>query len=603
MKENTVQFKDYQNTHQMLKETVDRCSGQMAYKWFLEDSGQPVSVTWGEFYDQVKKVSKSLMALDVKKDDKVNIISYTCYRWVLSDLGITSIGACTVGIYQSNLPKDCKYVINHSDSVLIFAEDEKQLEKLLEIREDIPDIRKVVLFKGSYDKADDWVITFEEFLKLGKDVSDEDFLEQTSTVNPDDPACIVYTSGTTGVPKGAVLTHDNITFTAQTVRECGEFMDDDEMFLFLPLAHVFARTCSYSAILVGNTGVFNRGMPTLMDDMKAARPHWFVSVPRIFEKVYSKVMSGAEAKGGMTLKIFQWACNVGNQVTDCKLEKRPIPFVLDFQYKLATKLVFSKIQEALGGRMRWCISGAAPLNPDIEKFFHAAGILVLEGIGMTENMSFSNVNRKDNYRIGWVGPPGPGIEQKIGEDGEIMFRGRNVMKGYYKMPEETAETITPDGWLLTGDLGEIDSENFLRVTGRKKEIIITAGGKNIAPAAIEGVIATSKYVSQVCVIGDQRKYLSALVTPDPDNIKDYAEANNIPFEDIDGLVKDERIIRLIESQVEGKNREFASYETIKKVTLVPEFTIENGLITPTLKLKKNIIREKYSDEIDEMYPE
>ncbi|OQX25113.1 MAG: AMP-dependent synthetase [Desulfobacteraceae bacterium IS3] len=594
-----MSFKDYRNIHQMLKETVDRKPRQTAFRWFLEQ-GQSVSVTWEEFYAQVKKVSKSLMVLDVKKDDKVSILSYTNYRWVLADMGIAAAGAVTVGIYQSNLAKDCKYVINHSDSVLIFAEDEQQMKKLLEIRKDIPNIRKIVMFKGSYD-GDEGIITFEQFLNLGKDVSDEDFYQRVSEVSPQDVAGIVYTSGTTGVPKGAMLTHDNVTFTAQTVRECGEFRDADEVFVFLPLAHVFARTCVYTSLLVGAATVFNRNMTTLMEDLKAARPHWLVSVPRIFEKIYSKVMSGAEAKGGMALKIFRWACEVGEKVSDCKLAKQPIPLFTRLQYQVADRLVFCKIREAFGGRLRWCISGAAPLNSAIAKFFHAAGIVILEGIGMTENMSFSNVNRADNYRIGWVGLPGPGIEQKLAEDGEIMFRGRNVMKGYYKMPEDTAKTVTSDGWLLTGDIGEIDAENFLRVTGRKKDLIITAGGKNIAPSHIEGVVATSKYISQVCVIGDRRKYLSALVTPDPDTLKDYARENGIAFQSLDDLIKDERIIKQIESDIAEKNKEFASYESIKKVTVVPEFTIENGFMTPTLKLKKNIITDRYKAEIEAMY--
>jgi len=594
-----MSFKDYRNIHQMLKETVDRKPRQTAFRWFLEQ-GQSVSVTWEEFYAQVKKVSKSLMVLDVKKDDKVSILSYTNYRWVLADMGIAAAGAVTVGIYQSNLAKDCKYVINHSDSVLIFAEDEQQMKKLLEIRKDIPNIRKIVLFKGSYD-GDEGIITFEQFLNLGKDVSDEDFYQRVSEVSPQDVAGIVYTSGTTGVPKGAMLTHDNVTFTAQTVRECGEFRDADEVFVFLPLAHVFARTCVYTSLLVGAATVFNRNMTTLMEDLKAARPHWLVSVPRIFEKIYSKVMSGAEAKGGMALKIFRWACEVGEKVSDCKLAKQPIPLFTRLQYQVADRLVFCKIREAFGGRLRWCISGAAPLNSAIAKFFHATGIVILEGIGMTENMSFSNVNRADNYRIGWVGLPGPGIEQKLAEDGEIMFRGRNVMKGYYKMPEDTAKTVTSDGWLLTGDIGEIDAENFLRVTGRKKDLIITAGGKNIAPSHIEGVVATSKYISQVCVIGDRRKYLSALVTPDPDTLKDYARENGIAFQSLDDLIKDERIIKQIESDIAEKNKEFASYESIKKVTVVPEFTIENGFMTPTLKLKKNIITDRYKAEIEAMY--
>ena len=595
-----MDFRDFKNMHELVKETVDRQSNDTAYRWYVA-TGQADSVSWNEFYDQLRTAAKSLIALGVEKDTKTTILSYTCYRWVLSDLAAIIIGGVSVGIYQSLLPDDCKYIINHCDAVVIFAQDELQLEKLMKIRAEIPEIRKVVLFDGTCPD-DDWVISYEQFLELGKDISDEELEKRIEAVTSSDNAGIVYTSGTTGVPKGAVLTHENFTFTAQSVAGSVVYHKGDHVFLFLPLAHVFARTCAYTSILAGSTTTFNRNMDTLVDDLKASRPHWFASVPRIYEKVYSKVISGAEAKGGLTLKIFRWAMNVGLEVGECKLNKKPIPALLGLKHKLATKLVFRKIQEALGGRVRWCISGAAPLNPDIGKFFHAAGILIVEGIGMTENTSFTNLNRYDNHRYGWVGPTGPGIEQRIADDGEIMFRGRNIMKEYYKMPEETAKTITEDGWQYTGDLGEIDDEGFLRVTGRKKELIITAGGKNVAPAAIEGAIATSKYIGQVCVIGDKRKFLTALVTPDPDNVPDYAKENNIPFESMADLIKNEQIIKLMESEVAEKNKSFASYETVKKVTLVPEFTIENGLLTPTLKIKKNIALDQYSQEIDEMYP-
>jgi len=374
------------------------------------------------------------------------------------------------------------------------------------------------------------------------------------------------------------------------------------VFLFLPLAHVFARTCTYSSLLMGSTTTFARGMDTIVEDIKTAQPHWFASVPRIYEKIYSKVISGAQAKGGAALKIFNWAVDVGNQVSALKLNKASIPLVLGLKYKLATRLVFSKVQAALGGRVRWCISGAAPINEDIARFFHAAGILIVEGIGMTENTSFTNLNRYDDYRFGWVGQPGPGIEQKIDKNGEVLFRGRNVMKEYYKMPEETAATITGDGWQYSGDLGEIDEDNFLRITGRKKDLIITAGGKNIAPSAIEGTIATSKYISQVCVVGDRRKYLAALVTIDPETVSDYARQNKIQFNGMDDLIKDDKIKALIDEEIALTNEKYASFERIKEVTIVPEFTIENGLLTPTLKLKKNIAIDTYGSEIDSMYP-
>jgi long-chain acyl-CoA synthetase len=594
-----MEIKDFTNIHQMLKATSDANNTKPAYSWFIK-AGVTESVTWGQFYEQVKTVSKSLMALGVSKNDKINILSYSSYRWVLSDLGIVSIGACSVGIYHSNLAKDCRYIIDHSDAKIVFAQDEVQLAKLLEIRKEIPDVEKIILFSGNSGE-DDWVITFEDFLELGNNVSDEDFMKMVDAVDPKDPAGIIYTSGTTGVPKGVVLTNDNITFTAQSVYHSADVRDGYEALLFLPLAHVFAKTCVFTALFCGVHTTFARDITTVIEDIQVVRPHWFASVPRIFEKVYSKIISGAEAKGGAALKIFNWACKTGAVVGEYKLKKQSIPFMLGLKYKLASKLVFCKIQAALGGRVQWAISGAAPLDPSIGKFFHAADILLLEGIGMTENTSFTNLNRFDNYRFGWVGQPGVEIEQKIADDGEVMYRGRNVMKEYYKMPEKTAETLTEDGWQYTGDLGEIDSENFLKITGRKKDLIITAGGKNIAPSAIEGVIATSKYISQICVIGDKRKFLSAVISLDPDTIPEYAKNNNISFKTLDDLMVNQEIISLIEAQVEEKNINFASFESIKKIIIVHESTIENGLLTPTLKLKKSLILDKYKEEIDAMY--
>ena len=603
-----IQFKDYKNVHQMLNETVIKYKNQQAYRWF-NDKGDAEGVTWDEFYGQVKSVSKSLMALGVDKNDKVCILSYTSYRWVLIDMASVCAGMVTVGIYQSNLPESCKYIINQSDSVVVFAEDKTQLEKLFEIRKNIPNVRKVILLDDTYkneqeqNQDDDWVISFNDFLKLGKDISDEKFIERVDAVNAKDLASIVYTSGTTGVPKGAMLTNDNFIFTSQSIEQCGTFEPEGkrEMLLFLPLVHVFARITSYVAIKTGSRTSFARSIDTLLEDFKYASPNWFVSVPRVFEKIHTKIISGAEAKGGIALKIFNWACEIGTEVSRCKIDKKPIPLCLNVQYFIATKLVFSKVQTALGGNVKWCISGAAPLNPEIAQFFHAAGLLILEGIGMTENTSFSNINRFDDYNFGVVGQPGPGIKQKIADDGEVLISGRNLMQGYYKMPEETAETFTKDGWLQTGDIGEIDENNVLKITGRKKEIIITAGGKNIAPAAIEGMVATSKYINQICVIGDRRKYLTAIVTLDEDNIKEYATNNEIPYDEFADLLQKPEIKKLVDGIIADKNKNLPSFETLKKVTIVPEFTIENEFMTPTFKVKKNVVMKEYNEKIDSMY--
>lgn len=594
-----MSIKNYANYHEMLCETIDRCGQDKAFKWF-DREGNATTITWQTFYEQVKAVSKSLIALGIKRTHKVNILSYTCYKWVLTDVANMCMGAATVGIYQSNLPADCRYIINHSDGVLVFAENLTQLEKLLQIKDNISDVKKVILFN---DEApdNDWVITYDEFLELGKDIDDRSFIDRLGEVETTDTAGIVYTSGTTGVPKGVVLTHDNITFTNQSIINSGNFYEGEEMFVFLPLAHVFARTCCNAAIKIGNCTSFARSIDTLVEDFQLAAPHWFVSVPRVFEKIHTKILAGVEAKGGAAENIFHWACDVGAQISKCKVEKRPIPFTLHLKYKLATKLIFSKIHIALGGRVKWCISGAAPLNPEIARFFHAAGILILEGLGMTENCSFSNVNRPDDYNFGVVGPPGKEISQKIGEDGEVLFKGRNVMKEYYKMPDETADTFTEDGWLKTGDIGSIDENNSLKITDRKKDIIITSGGKNIAPSRIEGKLATSLYLSQICVVGDKRNFLTAVVTLNEITVLDYAVKNNIAHENMDDLIKHPDIIEMVNAEVAEKSKNLASFETIKKVVIVPEFTIENEMMTPTFKLKKSTIIRNYKELIEKLY--
>jgi len=593
---------DYRNLHDMVRATVERCPDKVAYRWILNDNGTTDAVTWAEHFEKVKRASKSLMKLGVGKEDKVGIISYTCYPWVLSDMAACFIGAVTVGIYHTSITDDIKYILKHSESKIVFVEKREHLHKLLEMKDSIPNVRKVVLFNGERREDDgDWVLTFDDFLKLGDDLEDELFYKKVEAVAPDDLAAIVYTSGTTGIPKGAMLTHDNMIFSSQSVAACAEVEDTDETFLFLPLAHIFARLTVYLNLLYATSTTFCRSMETIVDDLKIARPHWFASVPRVFEKVHTRVLSTAEAKGGVVLKLFNWALKSGEKVSDHIVAKEPVPPLLKMQYNLAMKLVFAKLHKALGGRVRFCVSGAAPLSPEISKFFHSAGILICEGYGMTENMSFTNVNRLDRFKFGSVGLPGVGITLKIAEDGEIVCRGRNVMRGYYKMEEETAQAIDANGWLHSGDLGVIDEDGFLTITGRKKELIITSSGKNISPSRIEGLLSTSKYINQAFVLGDRRNYLTALITLDTDNLMDFASNRGITFKDPGELNHHQEVIDLIQGEVDKVNRELARFETIKKFTLVPEFTVENELITPTLKLKKNRIQERFKESIDAMY--
>jgi long-chain acyl-CoA synthetase len=592
---------NYKNIHDMVKVTIETNPRKTAYRWILNDKGETGSVTWSEFYEQVRAVSKSLMKLGVKKGDRVSIVSYTNYKWVISDLGTMTIGASTIGIYHSNTANETQYIIRHSGSKVLFVEDEKQLGKILSIKKRIPSVKHVVLMQGSYRGAlKKRVLSFDDFLKRGSAVSDRSLSLAVKNVRPSDVATIVYTSGTTGIPKGAVITHDNIIFSSQSVRNCVPIDESDETLLFLPLAHVFARVDIYATIISNITLTFSRSMETVINDFKVVKPHWFPCVPRVFDKVYGRVTAGVETKGGLALFIFNRAFAIGYRYSDLVLQKKPIPYLLQKKYDLMSKLIFSKLREALGGRVRFCVSGAAPLNPTVARFFHAAGITILEGYGMTENCSFTNVTTLDNLKFGTVGHPAPGVEQKIADDGEILYRGRNVMKGYYKMPKETA-AVLKKGWLHTGDLGILDSDGNLIITGRKKEIIITSGGKNIAPAPIEYLITSSKYINQACVIGDTRKYLTSLITLDADNITEFARVNGIPFSDVRELNTHPGIIELIDREMAKVNAQLASFETIKRYTIVPEFTIDNGTATPTLKLKKNVIIEQFKKSIETMY--
>ena len=591
---------EFRSVADMMRSTVERRGEHAAFRW-IDDSLELHSVSWNEFLDEQRALSKALIAFGFEHGTAASILSYSRYRWVLADLALEAIGCVTVGIYHTLPGPDCAYIVDHSDSILVFAEDAAQLAKLREVRDQIPKVRAVVLLTGSAPADDEWVMDFESFCRLGETVSDAVLDERIEAVRPEDAAAIVYTSGTTGVPKGAVLTHDNLTFTPQSVDGSTDIHDGDDALLFLPLAHVFARTCVFTALFRGVTTTFARGLDTIAEDLRVGRPHWFASVPRVYEKVYSRIIAGAEAKGGLALKIFRWACSVGERVSDRTLQHQPVSPLLRVQYRLATRLVFSKVQEAMGGRVRWCISGAAPLNAAIGRFFHAAGVVIVEGIGMTENTSFTNLNRLESVRFGWVGPTGPGIEQRVADDGEVLFRGRNVMREYYKMPEETAATLTDDGWQHTGDLGMIDEAGFLKITGRKKELIVTAGGKNCAPAAIEGQLCLSKYIAQACVVGDRRPYLTALLTLDADAVRELAERSQIEYGTFSDLQQHDTVLELVEAHVQATNAGLPSFETVKTFRIVDEFTIDDGTLTPTMKVKRNVVVERYADLIASMY--
>jgi long-chain acyl-CoA synthetase len=421
-------------------------------------------------------------------------------------------------------------------------------------------------------------------------------------IAPDDLASLVYTSGTTGVPKGAMITHANLVFTANAASKVLSIEPHFCTLLFLPLAHVFARMIVYMCQRAALCTAFAEDIGQVPANLQEIRPHFIVSVPRIYEKIHEKIVATAEEGAWLRRKLFAWAVEVGRQVARLRLDREPVPVWLGFKRAVADRLVLHRVRDLFGGRIAWVVSGAAPLNVKVNEFFHACGVVVIQGLGMTENTSLSNANRLHHNKPSTVGPIVPGLEMKCAEDGEVLFRGPNVMTGYFKDPEGTAETIDADGWLHSGDIGEIDEDGFLTITDRKKDLIVTAGGKNVAPQRVEKTLGTSRYISQVVACGDRRKFITALITLDAANIGTWAEANGLGEKSTEELSREPKVRELIEAEVAERNRELASFESVKKFHILPEdLSIESGDLTPTLKVRRKVVYEKHRDVLEGMY--
>ncbi len=592
---------NHRSIPELFREIVGANAGRVAYRYKSAGTWHPVS--WTEHDRAVRTIAKALMASGIRHGDRVAILSQTRLEWIQCDFGVGHAGAVTVGIYPSNLAPECAYILEHSDAVAIFVENDEQLRKILAVRDRLPKLRTIVRYEGESDRSQG-VVGWQEFLERAADVGDDELEERIRGIGPEDLLSLVYTSGTTGVPKGAMITHANMLFTCESAMRSLYIEPHFETLLFLPLAHVFARLIVYGAMRCANTLIVAESIQKVAENLRETRPHYIASAPRIYEKVYEKITTAVEDAGGLKKKIFDWAVRTGRRVSEAKQAGWPVPRGLAFKYALAHRLVFHKIHEALGGRLVYAISGAAPLNADIARFFHACGLLILEGYGMTEDTSFSHVNRYQRYRFGTVGLAGPGIECRTAEDGEILIRGPNVMRGYFKDAEATRQTIDGQGWLHTGDIGEIDAEGFLRITDRKKDLIVTAGGKNVAPQRVEKALRTSRYISQAIAIGDRRKFISALVTLDPDHIAAWAREKGIASESLEALSRHPEVERLIAAEIEACNRQLASFESVKKFRILPaDFAIETGEMTPTLKVRRKVVMEKYARLIDEMYAE
>ncbi len=562
------------------------------------------TLSWREVGDIVREVALGLLALGRKKGEAVGVLSTSRPEWVQADFAIFSAGCRTIPIYPSYPPDLIQYIVNDAEIKTLIVEDPAQLAKVIEARRHMAGLEQVVVIQG-YEGTEPWILTWEALRRRGRDNEGKLKSELAARVadgRPEDIATIVYTSGTTGPPKGVVQTHGNhmamLTSSEQTLR----VVEGDVHLLFLPLAHSFGRLESFAGIYRGLTTAFAESIDRLGQNLPEVRPHFLCSVPRVFEKVYAGIMAKGAGGSPLQRKIFSWAVGVGRQVSQLEQAKKPVPGLLRFKYRVAERLVFSKMRAALGGRLRFAVSGGAPLSREIAEFFHAAGILVLEGYGLTETCPSLTFNREDNFKFGSVGQAQPGVELKIAPDGEILGRGRNIAKGYFKKPEATAEVFLPDGWFATGDIGRIDADGFLYITDRKKDLIVTAGGINIAPQNIENLLKGDPFISQAMVHGDKRPYPVALITLNPEELGLFARAQGILVTDPAALVKQPKVVEHVSRIVEARNAGLQSYAKIKKFAILPEdFTIDNGLLTPTLKVKRKIITEKHKELLDSLY--
>ena len=563
------------------------------------------TMSWGEVGREVRAISLGLVELGLDLEDRCAILSGTRVEWILADIGILCAGGAASTIYPTNTADECAYIIADSESRVVFAENQGQVDKLLEERANIPSVEKVVVIEGQ-GSPDGWVITLDALKTLGQAVHDANggaFEERARTVQSDHLATLIYTSGTTGRPKGVELTHDCWVFEGEAMEAMGTMAATDRQLLFLPMAHVFAKVLEVAIIKMGIPTAIDGSIDRLVENMGTIRPTFMAAVPRVFEKVYNKVVAGANEAGGLKLRIFQWAMKQGYAVSAIRQAGGEPWGLLALKYAVADRLVFSKLRQTFGGNLRFFISGGAPLSKDIAEFFHAAGIHILEGYGLTESCAASFVNRPEAYKFGTVGPPLIGVEYKLDEaDGEILIKSRGVMRGYRNNPEATAEVLV-DGWLRTGDIGEVTEQGFLRITDRKKDLIKTSGGKYVAPQKLENKLKSlSPLISQVLVHGNNRNFCSALVTLNEEELAKWTAAQGLGGESMVALCTNEDVRELVLPLIERMNDGLARYETVKKWAILPaDFTQETGELTPTMKVKRKVVEAKYKETLDGFY--
>ncbi len=569
-------------------------------------SGRYEAISHTTMFARVRHAAIGLAELGVRHGDRVVLLSENRPEWAIADYACLASGVTDVPIYPNETPEAAAYIIRDSGAVAAFVSTAEQAAKIAEARKECPSLKYVIGFSDVRDPGVDH--TLLELEAKGAAVltpaREDEFRRGAMAVEPDHLATIIYTSGTTGKPKGVMLTHDNLYSNVMASKAVIPFSGADVCLSFLPLSHVFERMAGHYLMMETGTSIaYAESIDTVPINLAEVRPTLVLSVPRLYEKMYARVLENALAGGGVKKQIFFWARRVADRWADQRLAGREPRGALAVQYAIAQHLVFSKLKERTGGRLRYFVSGGAPLATEINKFFYAAGLVILEGYGLTETSPVICVNSPENFRIGTVGKPVPGVEVRIADDGEILTRGPHVMKGYYGMPEATAETIDADGWFSTGDIGALEND-FLRITDRKKDIIVTAGGKNIAPQPIENEIKTNKYVSQVVMIGDKRKFPAVLVVPNWEQLEKWARYKNLIWTDRAQLLTMPTVQAKMEKEIFAKTAHLARFEQPKKVALLEhEFTLERGELTPTLKVKRRVVDRAYKAVIDELYRE
>jgi long-chain acyl-CoA synthetase len=562
------------------------------------------SLTWQETGDRVTRLAAGLLALGIEPEQRVGIASGTRVEWIIADLAIMCAGGATTTVYPSTMPEDVGYILADSECRVVFAEDDTQLAKLTERRSELPHVEKVVTFDGATDG--DWVISMAELARLGEELlaqHPDAVEERVAGIGPDALATLIYTSGTTGRPKGVRLAHTSWTYEGAATQAQGILDVNDLQFLWLPMAHSFGKVLLSTQLACGFATAVDGRVDKIIDNLAVVRPTFMGAAPRIFEKAYSRIVTMQASEGGIKEKLFKQAFKVGLEVQRRKREGEPVSFLLARQHQLLDRLVLSKVRDRFGGRVRFFISGAAALNQEIAEWFGAAGIVILEGYGMTESSAGSFVNHPDDNRFGTVGPVMPGSEVRIAEDGEVLIKGPGVMQGYHNLPEQTAEALTEDGWLRTGDIGELDADGYLTITDRKKDLFKTSGGKYIAPSAIESQFkAICPYASQFIVHGSERNFCVALITLDPDAIAGWAAENGMGGASYAEIVASQPVQDMVGGYVETLNGRLNRWETIKKwVLLDHDLTVESGEMTPSMKVKRKVVEQNYHDQIAALY--